>query len=90
MQRIKSEGDYEAGKELVERYGVKVDSTLHEEVLKRYAALNIEPYGGFVNPEYELVEKDGKVVDVKISYPANYVEQMLNYSKNYSFLPNVN
>lgn len=90
VQRIKSEGDYEAGKELVERYGVQVDPTLHNEVLERYAALNIEPYGGFVNPEYELVEQDGKVVDVKISYPANYVEQMLHYSKDYSFLPNVN
>lgn len=90
VQRIKSEGDYEAGKELVERYGVQVDPTLHNEVLERYAALHIEPYGGFVNPEYELVEQDGKVVDVKISYPANYVEQMLNYSKNYSFLPNIN
>ncbi|WP_420534943.1 dipeptidyl-peptidase 3 family protein [Alistipes megaguti] len=90
VQRIKSEGDYEAGRELVERYGVQVDPTLHNEVLERYAALHIEPYGGFVNPEYKLVEKEGKVVDVKISYPANYVEQMLNYSKNYSFLPNVN
>ena len=59
-------------------------------MLERYEALHIEPYGGFVNPEYELVERDGKVVDVKISYPANYVEQMLDYSKNYSYLPNVN
>ena len=90
VQRIKSEGDYEAGRELVERYAVVVDSELHKEVRDRYYALNIEPYGGFVNPEFELVEKDGKVVDVKISYPANYVEQMLGYSKNYSFLPNVN
>ncbi|HIY14800.1 MAG TPA: dipeptidyl peptidase 3 [Candidatus Alistipes cottocaccae] len=90
VQRIKSEGDYEAGRELVERYGVQVEPTLHDEVLERYAALHIEPYGGFVNPEYELVERDGKVVDVKISYPANYVEQMLDYSKNYSYLPNVN
>lgn len=90
MQRIKSEGDYEAGRDLVERYGVKVDPTLHAEVRERYAALSIEPYGGFVNPEYELVEQDGKVVDVKISYPNNYVEQMLGYSRDYSFLPNVN
>ena len=90
MQRIKSEGDYEAGRDLVERYGVKVDSTLHAEVRERYAALGIEPYGGFVNPKYELVEQDGKVVDVKISYPNNYVEQMLGYSRDYSFLPNVN
>lgn len=90
MQRIKSEGDYEAGRDLVERYGVKVDPTLHAEVRKRYAALGIEPFGGFVNPEYELVEQDGKIVDVKISYPNNYVEQMLGYSRDYSFLPNVN
>ena len=90
IQRIKSEGDYEAGKELVERYAVQVDPTLHAEVLARYEALHIEPYGGFVNPEYELVERDGRIVDVKISYPANYVEQMLNYSKNYSFLPDLN
>ena len=90
VQRIKSEGDYEAGRELVEQYAVVVDPELHKEVRDRYYALNIEPYGGFVNPEFELVEKDGKVVDVKISYPANYVEQMLGYSKNYSFLPNVN
>ena len=90
VQRIKSEGDYEAGRKLVEQYAVVVDPVLHKEVRDRYYALNIEPYGGFVNPEFELVEKDGKVVDVKISYPANYVEQMLGYSKNYSFLPNVN
>ena len=90
VQRIKSEGDYEAGRELVERYAVVGDPELLKEVRDRYYALNIEPYGGFVNPEFELVEKDGKVVDVKISYPANYVEQMLGYSKNYSFLPNVN
>ena len=90
VQRIKSEGDYEAGHKLVEQYAVTVDPQLHKEVRDRYYALNIEPYGGFVNPEYELVEKDGKIVDVKISYPANYVEQMLGYAKDYSFLPNVN
>ena len=90
IQRIKSEGDFEAGKALVEKYAVKVDPELHKEVRERYYALNIEPYGGFVNPEYELVEADGKVVDVKISYPANYVEQMMHYAEHYSFLPNVN
>ncbi len=90
VQRIKSEGDYEAGRELVERYAVRVDPALHAEVRERYYALGIEPYGGFVNPEYELVEKDGKIVDVKISYPADYKEQMMNYSKNYSYLPNIN
>ena len=91
VQRIKSEGDYEACKALVETYAVKVDPELHKEVLERNAALNIEPYGGFVNPEYELVtDAEGKVVDVKITYPANYVEQHLYYAKEYSFLPSMN
>ena len=90
VQRIKSEGDYEAGRKLVEQYAVVVDPELHKEVRDRYYALDIEPYGGFVNPEYELVEKDGRIVDVKISYPADYVGQMLGYAKDYSFLPNIN
>ncbi len=90
VQRIKSEGDYEAGKALVEKYAVVVDPAIHAEVLARYAALGIEPYGGFINPEFELVERDGKIVDVKISYPTNYVEQMMGYSKKYSFLPTLN
>ena len=91
VQRIKSEGDYEACKALVENYAVKVNPELHAEVIARNKALNIEPYGGFVNPEYELVtDKDGKVVDVKISYPANYIEQHLKYGKEYSFLPILN
>ncbi len=91
VQRIKSEGDYEAGKALVENYAVAVDPELHAEVIARNKALNIEPYGGFVNPEYELVtDAEGTVVDVKISYPANYVEQHLDYGKNYSFLPSIN
>jgi dipeptidyl-peptidase-3 len=91
VQRIKSEGDYEACKALVETYAVKVDPELHKEVIERNAALNIEPYGGFVNPEYELVlGENGEIVDVKVTYPANYVEQHLNYAKNYSFLPSMN
>ncbi len=90
VQRIKSEGDFEAGKALVENYGVKIDRALHEEMLERYAKLNIAPYGGFINPKYELVEKDGRVVDVKISYPDNYTEQMLEYSTRYSALPTRN
>lgn len=90
VQRIKSEGDYEAGKALVENYAVKVDPELHKEVRERYYALGIEPYGGFVNPEYELIEKDGGIIDVKITYPNDYAGQMLNYSKNYSFLPTLN
>ncbi len=90
VQRIKSEGDYEAGKALVEKYAVQIDPAMHKELLERYAALNIEPYGGFVNPEYELVKDGEKIVDVVVKYPANYVEQMLNYSNNYSTLPNIN
>ncbi|MEG1885543.1 MAG: dihydrofolate reductase [Alistipes sp.] len=90
VQRIKSEGDYEAGKALVENYAVKVDPVLHKEVRDRYYALGIEPYGGFVNPDYELVEKDGKIVDVKVVYPNNFVEQMMHYAKKYSFLPTIN
>ena len=90
VQRIKSEGDYEAGKALVEAYAVKIDPALHAEVLERYSALNIEPYGGFVNPEYRLVEKDGQIVDVEVVYGESYVDQMLRYSKEYSFLPTLN
>ena len=90
VQRIKSEGDFEAGRELVEKYAVKIDPELHKEVLERYATLNIQPYAGFINPIYTLVEEDGKVVDVKIEYPDNYIEQMLYYSNNYSFLPTLN
>ena len=90
VQRIKSEGDYEAGKALVEKYGVTVEPELHKQVRERYYALGIEPYGGFVNPEYSIVEKDGQVVDVVVSYPANYTEQHLHYSKDYSFLPSIN
>ena len=90
VQRIKSEGDYEAGKALVEDYGVKIDPELHAEVLARYKSLNIEPYGGFINPDYRLVEKDGKIVDVEIVYNDSYVGQMLEYSEKYSFLPSIN
>lgn len=91
VQRIKSEGDYEAGKALVEDYGVKVDPTLHAEVLERYKALGIEPYGGFINPDYELViGKDGQIEDVKIVYGYSYIDQMLDYSANWSFLPSKN
>ena len=91
VQRIKSEGDYEACKELIESYAVKINPEFHNEVIARNKALNIEPYGGFVNPEYELVTNEaGEVVDVKITYPANYVEQHLYYGKEYSFLPTLN
>ncbi len=88
LQRIKSEGDFEAGRMLVETYGVKVEPELHKEVLERYQSLHIAPYKGFVNPRYELVkDADGKVTDVKIIYGSEtYPEQMLRYSKDYSVL----
>ena len=90
VQRIKSTGDYEAGRKLVEDYAVKIDYDIHKEVLERYAKLGLEPYSGFVNPDYELVEEDGKIVDVKLVYKNNYTEQMLHYSKDWSFLPTLN
>lgn len=86
VQRIKSEGDYKAGKALVETYGVKVDPELHKEVLERYAGLNLAPYGGFVNPELVPVTKGDEIVDVVAEYPDNYVKQMLEYSDKYSFI----
>lgn len=87
MQRIKSEGDYEAGAKLVNDYAVKVDSNLHQEILKRYSTLDIPPYRGFVNPVYTLVyDQKGNPVDVTISYKENYVEQMLRLSREHSFL----
>ena len=86
VQRIKSEGDYEAGRQLVENYAVKVDRNIHDEVLARYNALNIAPYKGFVNPVYELVkDENGEITDVKISYTEDFLPQVLRYSKEYSF-----
>jgi dipeptidyl-peptidase III len=87
IQRIKSEGDYAAATALVETYGVKVDPVLHKEVLERYARLNIAPYKGFIQPELTAIMENGKVKDVKISYPSDFTKQMLDYGKKYSFLP---
>lgn len=85
IQRIKSEGDYEAGRDLVEKYAVKVDPKLHKEVLDRYAHLNIAPYKGFVNPVYTPVfGADGTIIDVTIDYTETYIPQMLRYSRDYS------
>ena len=85
VQRIKSEGDFEAGRQLVETYGVKVNPEIHKEVLERYARLNIAPYKGFVNPIYTPVkDANGNITDVKIEYGENYVDQMLRYSRDYS------
>ena len=86
IQRIKSEGDYEAGKALVETYAVNIDPELHKEVKERYAALDLRPYGGFLNPEIVPVKKGFKVVDYKIVYNDNYVDQMLEYGRKYSTL----
>ncbi|MDD2552421.1 MAG: dihydrofolate reductase [Dysgonamonadaceae bacterium] len=91
IQRIKSTGDYEGAKNLIETYAVKVNEPLHKEVLERYKALNLSPYRGFVNPVYQLIKNDkDEVTDVTISYDENYVEQHLRYSKQYSVLPNNN
>lgn len=85
VQRIKSEGDYAAGKKLVEDYAVKVNPEIHKEVLDRYAKLDIAPYKGFVNPVYTAVkDSNGNITDVKVDYSENYVDQMLRYSKDYS------
>ena len=91
VQRIKSTGDYEAAKQLVESYGVKVDADLHKEILDRFAPLNIAPYRGFVNPRYVVTTDDaGAITDVQLDYTEGYVEQMMRYSKEYSSLPSVN
>lgn len=87
IQRVKSEGDYEAGKNLVENYGVKVDPVLHKEVLDRYKKLNIKPYKGFIQPRYVPVMDGDKIIDVKVEYPDNFFAQMLEYGEKYSFLP---
>ena len=91
VQRIKSEGDFAAGKQLVEDYAVKVDPELHAEVLKRYAALNLAPYKGFVNPVMKLVKNEKEeVTDVTLDYTEGYTQQMMRYGKEYSFLPTYN
>lgn len=86
LQRVKSEGDYAAGKKLIETYAVNIDPALHKEVRDRYASLNLRPYGGFINPDIIPVEKDGKIIDYKVEYPADFLQQMLDYGKKYSFL----
>ena len=86
IQRIKSEGDYKGAKELVESYGVKVDTELHREVLERFKKLNIAPYSGFINPEYKIIKDRDKIIDVNICYPKSFIDQMISYGKEYSFL----
>ena len=87
IQRIKSEGDYERGKQLIENFGVKVDPDLHAEILGRYEKLNLAPYTGFVNPKLiPIVNTNGDITDIDVEYVNDYLGQMLNYGKNYSFL----
>lgn len=87
IQRIKSEGDYNAGMALVEDFGTIVDQKLLDEVLTRYEKLQIKPYSGFIQPRLVPVEKDGKIVDVKVEYPEDFMQQMLEFGKKYAFLP---
>lgn len=87
IQRIKSEGDFDAARNLVEKYAVNVDESLHQEVLERYSKLNIAPYKGFINPVLTLVrDKDGNVKDVTVDYTETYEHQMLRYSSEYGTL----
>ncbi len=86
VQRIKSEGDYEAARDLVEQYGVKVDAELHQEVLSRYKKLGIAPYKGFINPQFSLVrDENGQITDINITYGEAYADQMIRYGKTYSY-----
>ncbi|MBS1773018.1 MAG: dihydrofolate reductase [Bacteroidetes bacterium] len=87
IQRIKSEGDYEAGKNLVETYGVKVDPVLHKEILERYAKLDIKPYRGFIQPKLIPVLEGDKITDVKVEYPESFFKQMMEYGREYGYLP---
>jgi dipeptidyl-peptidase-3 len=88
VQRIKSEGDFEAGKKIIEDFGVKIDTKLHSEILERYSKLNLAPYTGFVNPYlFPVYDANGKISDITVEYTNDYLGQMIYYGKNYSFLP---
>ena len=87
LQRIKSEGDYAAGKALVEKYAVHIDPVLHKEVLERYSALNLKPFSGFVNPEITPVRNAfGKIIDYAVSYDDDFLGQQLKYGRQYKTL----
>lgn len=91
IQRIKSEGDFASGRQLVEDYAVKVEPELHAEVLERYKKLNLAPYGGFLNPVYKVeTDASGEIIDIQLDYSESYVDQMLRYSKEHSWLPAMN
>ena len=87
IQRIKSEGDYNAGKNLVETYGVKVDLALHKEVLERFKKLDVKPYRGFIQPRLVAVMDGDKITNVNVEYPQSFFAQMMEYAKMYSYLP---
>jgi dipeptidyl-peptidase-3 len=87
IQRIKSEGDFEAARQLVERYAIKVDAELHQEVLARYEKLNLAPYKGFINPLLRPVfDENGQICDIRVEYSEGYAQQMLRYSSEYATL----
>jgi dipeptidyl-peptidase-3 len=90
IQRIKSQGDFAAGQALIENYGVKIDPEIHKEVKERFAKLNVAPYKGFIQPRLVPVFQNDKLIDVNVEYPSSFSEQMLEYSRKYSFLPNKN
>jgi len=91
VQRIKSQGDYDAGRDLIENYGVKIDQAIHKEVLERSAPLNIPPYQGFINAKLVAIKNDaGEITNVEVNYPNDFLAQMLEYGKEYSFLPDYN
>lgn len=90
IQRIKSQGDFDAGKELVEAYGVQVDAEIHQEVLDRAEKFKSAPYGGFINPWLVPVEENGEIIDIKVEYPETFEEQMLKYADEYTVLPDYN
>ncbi|MBX2848811.1 MAG: dipeptidyl peptidase 3 [Acidiferrobacterales bacterium] len=91
VQRIKSQGDFAAGRDLIENYGVQVDQAIHAEVIQRAEKLNIAPYGGFINPRLVARQNEmGEIINIDVEYPNDFVQQMLEYGENYSFLPNYN
>ena len=91
VQRIKSQGDYEAGKALVETYGVKVDPALHAMVLERAKLITTAPYAGFIQPRLvPVIDASGTITDVNVEYPDDFIGQMLEYGKEHSFLPDRN
>ncbi len=91
IQRIKSEGDFEAGKAIIENYGVKIDQSLHTEVLERYAKLNLAPYTGFINPKLiPVTDANGMITDIKVEYCSDFLQQMLDYGRDYAYLPAIN